>query len=105
MQPEVIHVEVLYFEDCPNFERALDLVRDVAQALGADVSIVTREVKDPDDAVRCRFPGSPTIRVDGSDLEPEVDRVGIPAFGCRLYGGEGVPPRTLIERALRGRME
>jgi len=104
VQSAAIHVEVLYFDGCPNFTPSVDLVRDVARELGVDVSIVAREVKDADDAARLRFPGSPTVRVDGNDVEPEVERRGIPAFGCRLYDGEGVPPRALIEQAIRGRM-
>ena len=54
-------------------------------------------------AGRLRFPGSPTIRVDGRDLFPFVER-GIWALGCRTYatpeGLKGYPTREMILDAL-----
>jgi len=51
-------------------------------------------------AERLRFLGSPTIRVDGKDIEPAAR--GRTHFGmsCRMYGSSGVPPRELVEAAL-----
>ncbi len=52
-----------------------------------------------------RSPGSPTIRVDGRDIDPTYEDAGDYTPPCRLYrtpnGLEGVPPRQLIEAALR----
>jgi hypothetical protein len=63
-------------------------LREVAVATGAE-------------AERLRFPGSPTVRVDGADIEPSSAGRGGYALGCRLYGGSGVPPRELVAAALR----
>jgi hypothetical protein len=57
-------------------------------------------------AQRLRFPGSPTIRVDGEDLFPMPDRAGY-ALGCRMYatpeGLRGSPTAGVLKEALRTR--
>ncbi len=60
-------------------------------------------IRDDDDAVRNRFIGSPTIRVNISDIEPEIgDRPF--AKACRLYVESGhfvgYPSKRMIEQAL-----
>jgi len=57
------------------------------------------------DAQRWNFPGSPTIRVDGQDLDPPgADQMGV-ALACRVYRLEDgrfspVPSREMIRRGL-----
>ena len=62
-------------------------------------------VETPAQAVATRFLGSPTVRVNGRDIEPaRVDEPG-GAMSCRIYqtedGGSGVPPAALIRAAVR----
>ena len=95
-----VRVQVLYFAGCPNHEPAVTLVREVAAELGIDAEVVEVEVTGQADAQRSRFLGSPTIQVDGVDIEPEArDRVDY-AFSCRTYQGEGVPDRAMVAAAL-----
>lgn len=94
-------IEVLFFEGCPNHRRAVELAKSVAADLVADARLEEVEVRDPDDAERRRFLGSPTIRVDGEDIEPDARSRTDYAMSCRLYRGSGVPPRELIEAAVR----
>ncbi len=96
-----VKIQVLYFAGCPNHEPAVTLVREVAAELGIDAEVVEVEVTGQADAQRSRFLGSPTIQVDGVDIEPEArDRVDY-AFSCRTYQGEGVPARAMVAAALR----
>ena len=96
-------IEVLYFEGCPSHEKAVDLVTSTVQRLGVDARVTDVEVPTPEDAERLCFPGSPTVRVDGVDIEPRNES----SFGlcCRMYetpdGRRGVPPVELLEDALR----
>ena len=47
------------------------------------------EVASEEDAQRKRFIGSPTIRIDGVDLEgPEAEAKGY-GYGCRVYSSHG----------------
>ncbi len=63
-------VELLWWSGCPSWERAIDLVRAEMERLELDPgSLSVREVRDGEDARRERFPGSPTIRIDGRDIQ------------------------------------
>ena len=81
-------VEILYFEGCPNHEPARALVERVATQLGLEPVIELVEVADPHAAVALRFLGSPTVRVDGLDVEPAAQERRDFALSCRIYRGE-----------------
>jgi hypothetical protein len=97
-------VDVLYFEGCPNHAPARDLVESVLSEHGMTAEIRDVEVADAADARRKRFLGSPSVRVDGVDVDPSA--IGLERFGlmCRVYRDgnvvSGVPPRRMIEKAL-----
>ena len=66
-----MNVELLFWEGCPSHPKALADLRDAMADVGLDPSnIVVREVNTDSDADRERFVGSPTIRVDGLDIQP-----------------------------------
>ncbi len=64
-------IQVLMSPGCEHGARALDQVADVVDesAPGAEIEAIT--VVTLEDAVRWSFPGSPTVRVDGIDIDPE----------------------------------
>ena len=68
-----IQVDVLFAPGCANAEAARDAVERVARAAGVAVEIVSTPVSDQAEAKRLRFPGSPTIRVAGRDVEPPAE--------------------------------
>jgi len=94
-------VRALYFEGCPNHEPTLSLVRQVVADLAFDAQVEPVRVKDAEDAKRLRFLCSPSVQVNGVDVEPEARTRQDFAFGCRVYSGLGVPPRQIIEAALK----
>lgn len=78
-------VELLWWRECPSWERALAILREEMEAAGLDPgSIEVIEIETEDDAERTEFPGSPTIRIDGVDLQrPDGD---VPrGLTCRIY--------------------
>src|SRR5215218_10530946 len=77
-------VELLWWEGCPSWERALAILRDEMSSLGLEPdSVEVREVRTEGDADREEFVGSPTIRVDGRDVQPPgQEPVGLT---CRVY--------------------
>ena len=78
-------MEFLWWRECPSWERALDMLREQMDAAGLDpVSIESREIDTEEAAEREEFVGSPTIRVDGRDVQPppEDDLAGLV---CRVY--------------------
>ena len=97
---ELITIEVLFFEGCPNHEPTLQLAREVVADLGVSADVREVEVERPGDAETLRFLGSPSVRVNGRDIEPGAeDRAGF-ALSCRIYGASGVPRREWMVAAL-----
>ena len=98
-------VEILYFSGCPNHVPAVDRVRAVLRQEGTPVDIVEFEVKGAAAAQQVGFLGSPTIRVDGQDVEPAARAACAFGMMCRSYtdGGRraGVPPPEWIRAAVR----
>lgn len=101
-------VEVLYLSGCPHYPEAVLRVQEVLQQEGIPADIVAVEVIDAKCAVTLGFLGSPTIRVEGQDIEPAVRKLGVFGMSCRTYveGGmrSGVPPREWIHTAVREAM-
>jgi hypothetical protein len=97
-------IDFLYWEGCPSHPEAEELLEDVLRERGVEAEILYTEVKTEEDAKQLRFPGSPTIRVDGRDVDPQGAN-GRPALTCRIYAlPDGrvspVPSREALEEAL-----
>ena len=99
-----MRIELLWFEGCPNHEVAEELLREVLDDLDAEATVVRVEVPDEETGNRVCFPGSPTIRVDGTDIEPGWEPCEDCTPRCRVYltpeGLRGLPPRAWIEEAV-----
>jgi hypothetical protein len=77
-------IELLWWDGCPSHPRALAELRDVLDELGVDADTVTvREVATGADADAEAFVGSPTIRVNGRDIQPPGDEPT--GLTCRIY--------------------
>jgi hypothetical protein len=101
-----MRVEMLYFDGCSTYWQAEKTLRGVFAQEDTKVELVA--VNTDEEAQRLRFPGSPTIRVDGEDLFPVPERAEY-ALGCRMYatpeGLKGAPTAevvrvSLVERTL-----
>jgi hypothetical protein len=96
-------VEVLYFDGCPTYETAAKTLRAVLAEEGLEAEIELVAVNSDEEARRLRFPGSPTIRVDGRDPFPVPER-GERGLGCRVYatpeGLKGSPTTEMLREAL-----
>jgi hypothetical protein len=97
-------VEFLYWEGCPSHPEALQLLHEVLAELGRDDDIRMIEVLSDEDARRLAFPGSPTIRVDGRDVDAQ-GAASRPALVCRIYHLDDgrpspVPSRRQLQEAL-----
>ena len=93
-------IQVLYFQGCPNHMPTVDLARQVVAEIGLDAEVEQVEVTSGDDAAEVRFLGSPTVLVDGVDIEPAARGRSDFGFSCRTYDGAGVPPREMMLAAV-----
>jgi len=101
-------VEILYFEGCPNHAPVLEMARRVLDREKIRAEVRLLEVTDEIAAESAQFLGSPSVRVNGVDIEPGREDAS-PFFGCRTYtaGGKtvGVPPEKWLVDALRRGVE
>ncbi len=92
-------VEIFYFEGCPNHMPAVERVRSVIQDEGMSAEVDEIEVLNEAEAKKVGFPGSPTVRVNGIDIEPAARTAAGGSLACRLYT-DGLPPTEMIRAAL-----
>ena len=99
-----MNVEVLYFKGCPNHVPTVERVRDTLHGMGLHDEVREIEVDTHEKAEASGFLGSPSVRINGVDIEPSAR--GSRAFGltCRTYiesaSRTGLPPRELISAAI-----
>ena len=97
-------VEILYFDGCPNHEPAVALVERIDRELGTRAEVRLVNVPDRKVANRLRFLGSPTIRVDGVDVDPLTEQRSDYALSCRIFttadGPAGQPEERWVRDAL-----
>jgi Alkylmercury lyase len=102
-----VTIELLYFDGCPNHESVLARLRELLDRSQRSADVVLRRIDDDEAAQRERFLGSPTVRVDGRDIEPGADKRDDYGIKCRLYatpaGITGMPPDDWLLGALVGR--
>ncbi len=98
-------IELLHIADCPNIEAARRSLKQALRELGLPEEISEIEVCDSAQAEALAFPGSPTVRVDGYDVETALPGQGGYGLSCRTYvidgTRHGVPSQETIRKAIQ----
>ncbi len=103
------HIEILYFDGCPHVDPTVGAVREAMSAAGVapSAAIAMTRITDEASAIQSRFLGSPTVRVDGEDVDRSAATRSDVGLACRVYSVDGhltcIPPSSWIESALRAR--
>jgi glutaredoxin len=97
-------IEILYTDECPFWKEVVKLVEEVNRELKTEAIIKKLKIANEQDAKKLRFPGSPTIRINGVDIDPEAKEAK--AFiGCRIYRYNNrlheSPPKEMIKKAFQ----
>jgi hypothetical protein len=100
-----VRVEVLARKDCDNRGMAVLVVERVAAEMGIPVALEVIDVASVAQARKRRFLGSPSVRVDGLDVEPGTNGSTDFTLGDRVYrsgerGLQGWPDERWIRAAL-----
>jgi hypothetical protein len=100
-----VRIELYFWAGCPSHPEAEALLREVLDAQGIDAEIEPVEVHTQQEAETLGFVGSPTIRIDGRDVDEPGAARSRPSLTCRIYMTEEgavspVPTRGQLERAL-----
>ena len=98
-----MNIQILYFDGCPTYQSAERTLREVLAKEGISPDVELVAVNTDEDAQRLKFPGSPTIRLDGRDLFPTAEHQDY-RLGCRVYatpeGLRGYPTAEMLRNAL-----
>lgn len=99
-----MHIQFLWWDGCPSHPEAWQRLQDVLAELQVDAHIERILVTSDEEAEKYGFPGSPTILVNGEDIDPNASR--LPSrLACRLYFQETgrpspLPSHEMIRRAI-----
>ncbi len=98
-------VEILYFAGCPSYRKARENAQRAIASAGVEAQLKMTLVRHARDAKRLDFHGSPTVRVDGQDIDPEglskAPEVGLLSRGYNFKGHTfAEPPEAMIREAL-----
>src|SRR5229473_1485583 len=98
-------IEVLYFDGCPNHKPTVERVQELLREEGVSAEVLEVNVSDASIAQEVGFLGSPSVRVNGLDVEPEARTVRGYGMMCRTYSvdgrREGLPSREMLGQAIR----
>ena len=98
-----MQIQFLWWEDCPSHPHAWERLSQVLDELGIEARIERVEIQTEEAAARWRFPGSPTILINGVDIDPAAPAAS--RLTCRLYIHENgrpspLPSEEMIKRAI-----
>jgi hypothetical protein len=103
-----MQVALLYFAGCPSYETAEKTLKEVLATEGIEAEVKLVAVNSDEEASRLRFPGSPTLRIDGRDLFPIAEQEAW-RLGCRVYttpeGLRGSPTVEMLRESLKTRRD
>lgn len=96
----MITIELLYFGGCPSWMQAWTDLGVALAETGVDATVRLRDIEALSEDELTGFAGSPTLRLDGTDLEGYD---GPPLVACRRYEsneGRGWPSAALLHERL-----
>jgi hypothetical protein len=97
-------ITFLFWEDCQSQDDAVRRLKKVLAEERMDAEIETICVQSEGEAKRLQFAGSPTILVDGKDIQPPT--TAHYSLACRAYHLEDgrispLPSESMIRKALK----
>ena len=94
-----MRIEILYVPGCPNYQPTFERLQAVLASEAVKTGIQGIPVTTDVEAKTLLFPGSPTVRVNGEDVEPR--QTSVPSLACRLYENRsGMPSQELQRTAI-----
>ena len=96
---EQIKIIFQHFHGCPNGPKLLENLKQAIKGIEEKVNIVEQIIDTPELAMNYKFRGSPTILINGEDIEgmsvPET-----PQLSCRFYPN-GIPTTESIQKRIK----
>ena len=76
-----VAVEILYASGCPHLREVRARLTAVAAEEGVGIALTETLLETAEQARQRRFPGSPTVRVEGGDVEPAAGMLELFGLG------------------------
>lgn len=94
-------IQFYYFDGCPSHKPAYKNLEEVLLEKGISSEIESIRVNSTEDAERLKFKGSPSIRIDGKDIEGKEEGY---SYSCRVFeiegGLTGVPTKEFLSEKI-----
>jgi hypothetical protein len=94
-------IEVLYFDSCPSSKQAIANVKAAIKERQIQAELVLIKVETEEKAEKVGFQGSPSVRINGKDLEGRDEGF---SFSCRLYRVRGKPATAPSIEQIRAKL-
>jgi hypothetical protein len=97
-----MRIEILYVPGCPNYQPVVEQVQRVLATESVKAGVTGIPVTTEGQAKALLFPGSPTVRINGEDVEPpRTGHTNATGLTCRLYANRtGVPSEEALRLAV-----
>jgi hypothetical protein len=93
-----VSLEFQYFEDCPNHIKMQNNISEAIKGLEDKIELTKVLVEDEETAKKVFFRGSPTLLINGEDIEG-VPTLAEPSLSCRFYVN-GIPNEDKIRQVV-----
>jgi hypothetical protein len=102
---KIVNIGILFIEGCPGLSSITDNIKDVIaeEAVDADITLIL--IETPEDAKRLQFTGSPTVRINGRDVDLNMKTIKDYGLRSRHYYINGkrsdYPTKSMIRDAIK----
>ncbi|MGB9663860.1 MAG: DF family (seleno)protein [Ignavibacteria bacterium] len=93
-----LKVQFQYFEGCPNHEKLHKNLIEAIKGLEDKINLEEILVEDEETAKKVKFRGSPTLLINGEDIE-NLSAPEEPVLACRFYP-KGIPSAEIIREKI-----
>ncbi|HYA32870.1 MAG TPA: DUF2703 domain-containing protein [Candidatus Bathyarchaeia archaeon] len=101
----MLTIDVLFYEDCPHYQEAASILKEVLEEEHVEAKVNMIKVAEGGEAVVVGFLGSPTILVEGHDVQSGTDHTSPFQGHCRIFRYKGrvfeIPPKDMIREAVK----
>jgi hypothetical protein len=103
-------IDFLFWEECPSYPDAWDRLQRILQEKGLNIKINRVRIRSDEEAKEWGFVGSPTILINGADIDLQGASNQPIGLNCRIYHTpEGrvtpLPPESLIRQAIENSLK
>jgi hypothetical protein len=102
---KVVNIGVFFVEGCPGVSSITDSIEEIIADDAVDADITLIMIESLEDARRLHFTGSPTVRINGMDIEPNMQITKDYGLRSRHYYTDGeetdYPTKSMIRDAIK----